>query len=56
MAILAKNAYFWPYGGQKGVKMNFWEKSENLMFLHSIRLSLMQKIRKIYRMAFQEKV
>ena len=53
MAILAKNAYFW--GGQKGVKMNFWEKSENVMFLHSLRLSFMQKIRKIYRAVFREK-
>ena len=31
------------------MKMNFWEKSENVMFLHSLRLSFMQKIRKIYR-------
>ena len=36
-------------GGQKGVKMNFWEKSENVMFLHSQRLKFMQKIRKLYR-------
>ena len=28
--------------------MNFWEKSENVMFLHSLRLSFMPKIRKIY--------
>ena len=36
------------------MKMNFWEKSENVMFLHSLRLSLMQKIRKIYRAVFRE--
>ena len=35
-----------PPGGQKAVKMNFREKSENVMFLHSLRLSYMQKIRK----------
>ena len=28
------------------MKMNFWEKSENAKFLHSLRLSFMQKIRK----------
>ena len=37
------------------MKMNFWEKSENVMFLHSLRLSFMQKIRKIYRAVFWEK-
>ena len=37
------------------MKMNFWEKSENVMFLHSVRLSFMQKIRKIYRAVFREK-
>ena len=36
------------------MKMNFWEKSENVMFLHSLRLSFMQKIRKIYRAVFRE--
>ena len=35
--------------------MNFWEKSENVMFLHSLRLSFMQKIRKIYCAVFREK-
>ena len=45
---------FDPPGGQKGVKMNFWEKSENVMFLHSLKLSFMQKIRKIYRAVFRE--
>ena len=35
--------------------MNFWEKSENVMFLHSLRLSFMQKIRKIYRAVLREK-
>ena len=34
--------------------MNIWEKSENVMFLHSLRLSFMQKIRKIYRAVFRE--
>ena len=34
--------------------MNFWEKSENVMFLHSLRLSFMQKIRKIYRAVLRE--
>ena len=34
--------------------MNFWEKSENVMFLHFLRLSFMQKIRKIYRAVFRE--
>ena len=41
-------------GGQKGVKMNFWEKCENVMFLHSLRLSFMPKIRKIYRTVLRE--
>ena len=54
MAILAKNAYFDPPGGQKWVKMNFWEKSENVMFLHSLRLSFMRKISKIYRAVLRE--
>ena len=36
------------------MKMNFWEKSENVMFLHSLRLSFMPKIRKIYRAVFRE--
>ena len=36
------------------MKMNFWEKSENVMFLHSLRLSYMQKIRKFYRAVFRE--
>ena len=43
-----------PPGGLKGVKMNFREKSENVMFLHSLRLSYMQKNRKFYRAVFQE--
>ena len=34
------------------MKMNFWEKCKNIMFLHS--LSFMQKIRKIYRAVFRE--
>ena len=37
------------------MKMNFWEKSENVMFLHSLRLSFMPKIRKIYRAVFRER-
>ena len=36
------------------MKMNFREKSENVMFLHSLRLTYMQKIRKFYRAVFQE--
>ena len=36
------------------MKMNFREKSENVMFLHSLRLSYMQKIRKFYRAVFRE--
>ena len=32
-----------PPGGLKGMKMNFSEKSENVMFLHSLRLSYMKK-------------
>ena len=36
------------------MKMNFWEKSENVMFLHSLRLSFMPKIRKIYRAVLRE--
>ena len=36
------------------MKMNFWEKSENVMFLHSLRLSFIPKIRKIYRAVFRE--
>ena len=34
--------------------MNFWEKSENVMFLHSLRLSFMPKIRKFYRAVLRE--
>ena len=49
-----KPLFLTPPGGQKGVKMNFWEKSENVMFLHSLRLSFMPKIRKIYRAVFRE--
>ena len=37
------------------MKMNFREKSENVMFLHSLRLSYMQKIGKFYRAVFREK-
>ena len=44
-----------PPGGQKAVKMNFREKSENVMFLHSLRLSYMQKIRKFYCTVFRER-
>ena len=36
------------------MKMNFREKSENVMFLHSLRLSYMQKIRKFYRAVFRK--
>ena len=36
------------------MKMNFREKSENVMFLHSLRLSYMQKIRKFYHVVFRE--
>ena len=36
------------------MKMNFWGKSKNVMFLHSLRLSFMPKIRKIYRAVFRE--
>ena len=56
MAIWAKNPYFRPPGGLKGVKMNFRGKSENVMFLHSLRLSYMQKIRKFYRAVFRENI
>ena len=35
--------------------MNFREKRENVMFLHFLRLSYMQKIRKFYRAVFREK-
>ena len=45
--FVAKNPYFRPPGGQKAVKMNFWEKSKNVTLLHSLILSYMQKIRKI---------
>ena len=38
------------------MKMNFREKSENVMFLHSLRLSYMQKIRKFYRAVFRENI
>ena len=34
--------------------MNFPEKSENVTLLHSLILSYMQKIRKIYRAVFRE--
>ena len=34
--------------------MNFREKSENVTLLHSLILSYMQKIRKIYREDFRE--
>ena len=51
---MAKTPIFDPPGGLKGVKMNFWEKSENVMFLHSLRLSYMQKIGKFYRAVFRE--
>ena len=47
MAILAKNAYFCP-------PRIFGKKCENVMFLHSIRLSFMPKIRKIYRAVLRE--
>ena len=56
MAIWAKNPYFWPPGGQKGVKMNFREKSENVMFLHSLRLCYMQKNRKLYSAVYRENI
>ena len=47
MAILAENAYFLPpQGGQKGVKMNFWEKSKNVTLLQSLIPSYMQKNQK----------
>ena len=36
------------------MKMNFREKSENVTLLHSLILSYMQKIRKIYRAVFRE--
>ena len=49
-----KPLFLTPPGSQKGVKMNFWEKSKNVMFLHSLRLSFMPKIRKIYRAVFRE--
>ena len=52
---IATHFHFIVLGGQKGVKMNFWEKSENVMFLHSLRLSFMPKIRKIYRAVFRER-
>ena len=38
------------------MKMNFSEKSENVMFLHSLRLSYKQKIRKFYRAVFRENI
>ena len=37
------------------MKMNFREKSENVTLLHSLILSYMQKIRKIYRAVFRGK-
>ena len=57
MAIWAYNPYSWGYKlflGSKKVKMNLSEKSENVMFLHSLRLSFMPKIRKIYRAVLRE--
>ena len=38
------------------MKIIFREKSENVMFLHSLRLSYMQKIRKFYRAVFRENI
>ena len=38
------------------MKMDFWEKSENVMFLHSLRLTYMQKIRKFYSAVFRENI
>ena len=38
------------------MKMNFWGKSKNVMFLHSLTLSYMQKIRKFYRAVFRENI
>ena len=38
------------------VKINFRGKSENAMFLHFLRLSYMQKIRKFYRAVFRENI
>ena len=49
-----KTPIFEPPGGQKGVKMNFWEKNENVTLLCSLILSYMRKIRKIYRADFRE--
>ena len=37
------------------MKMNFLGKNENVMFLQSLRLSYMQKIRKFYRVVFRER-
>ena len=54
MAIWAKNPYIWPPGGSKRGENEFLGKSENVMFLHSPRLSYMPKIRKIYRVVFRE--
>ena len=51
---MLKTPILTPRRGQKGVKMNFWGKSENVMFLHSLRLSFMPKIRKIYRAVLRE--
>ena len=36
------------------MKMNFWEKGEYVIFLQSLRLSYMPKIRKIYRGVLRE--
>ena len=55
MAIWAKNPYFRPPGGSKSGENEFLGKSENVMFLHSLRLSFMPKIRKIYRAVFRER-
>ena len=49
------NFEFSPPGGSKRGENEFLGKSENVMFLHSLRLSFMQKIRKIYRAVFREK-
>ena len=57
MAIWAKNPYFRsPWGGSKSGENEFSGKSKNVMFLHSLRLSYMQKIRKFYRAVFRENI
>ena len=50
MAILANP----PPGGSKRGENEFLGKSENVMFLHFLRLSFMPKIRNFYRMVFRE--